>query len=110
MELYRRSRVPHLWLVDPELETVEDYELVSKSYRLLSTHRAGDEFEPQLFPGEKVRVDDLFKTQWKRHPGKPSTAEPKPIPEWIIPPDKQIGLEHMFLLGFHLHSRIGVVQ
>jgi hypothetical protein len=98
-ELYRRCGVPHLWLVDPDYETIEVQQLDGKTYRLMGTYRPGDEFQPILFPGETVNVESLFQTQNKRHGVLHSNKAAKPIPEWIIAPNIQLGLEYFFLLG-----------
>ncbi len=98
-ELYRRAGVRHLWLLDPELESVDIYELTGPDYQLVATHRAGEEFRPTLFPEATVRVDGLFDTQWKRHPEWSAPSEPEPVPEWLLPADKRLGLEYLFLLG-----------
>ncbi len=97
-ELYRRAGVRHLWLLDPDPESVEVYELSGPDYRLVAAHGPGGEFRPGLFPGEAVSVDALFNTQWKRHGGlAPSRTEP--VPEWLVPEGKRLGLEHLFLFG-----------
>jgi len=80
--LYRRAGVPHLWLLDPETETVETYDLCDGDYRLKATHGAGQAFQPALFPGETVSVDRLFDTQWTRHPEWIDREKPvPPVPE-----------------------------
>ena len=98
-ELYRRSGVPHYWLLDPELETIDVYELTRGDYRHRATHRAGDSFRPELFPSETVRVDQLFDTQEKRHGRRLVPETPEPVPEWLVAPDVRLGLEYLFLLG-----------
>jgi Uma2 family endonuclease len=104
-ELYRRHGVPHLWLLDPPAETLVVYELVGRAYRQVGVYRCGDEFRPTLFPDRTVKVDDLFWTQIKRHrlhsPRSESEPrpEPKPIAEWLVPPETRLGLEYLFFLG-----------
>jgi Uma2 family endonuclease len=98
-ELYRRHAVGHLWLLDPEVESVDVYELEHGAYRLAATYHAGEAFEPRLFPGAHVEVAALFDTQEKRWRNRISFREPDPIPDWLVPPDKQLGLEYLFLLG-----------
>jgi hypothetical protein len=102
-ELYRRAGVRYLWLLDPEVELVELYELDGSEYRLRRKAGPGEEFQPPLFPGEAVAVDPLFDTQWKRycrrHPDRCITGPPDPVPEWLVPPERQLGLESLFLLG-----------
>ena len=39
-DVYRRAGVPHLWLLDPEMETVEEYTLAGRAF---SYERAGME-------------------------------------------------------------------
>jgi hypothetical protein len=103
MEVYRRAGVPHLWLVEPALETVEVYELHSQ-YELVARHGAGESFASPLFSGEQICVDTLFDTQSKRWPDdkdqndEPADPDP-PIPEWIIPQATKVGLEYFFHLG-----------
>ncbi len=98
-DLYRRAGVPHLWLLDPELETIEVYELAGTDYRLTTTIGSGEEFRPRLFPDTTVSVDDLFDTQWKRNRDRFSTEEPDPVPEWLVSPETRLGLEYLLLLG-----------
>lgn len=100
MDVYRRAGVEHLWLVEPATETVDVYEL-RRGYELLGRHGAGDGFACSLFPDETIKVDRLFKTQSKskgwRQQGEAEELEP--IPEWIVPPELNLGLEYFFHLG-----------
>lgn len=41
MPLYAREEVPHVWLVDPEAQSLEVFRLDGESYRLVAAH-AGD--------------------------------------------------------------------
>lgn len=105
MELYRRCGVPNLWLLEPEYETVEVYELHAQ-YELVGTYGVGDTFSTPLFPGEQVAVERLFETQSKRRRsdvGERPVKEPTPIPEWLLPPQMKLGLEYFFLLGHPQH-------
>lgn len=97
--VYRRAGVPHLWLLDPELETLEVYELTGGDYRAAATYRSGDEFRPALFPRTTVAVEPLFSTQWKRHGLRFAAEEPKPPSDWRVASEVRLGLEHLFLLG-----------
>ena len=47
LPIYARAAVPHVWLVDPTLQTVEVFRLDGSTYRLIATH-CGD---------EKVRIE-----------------------------------------------------
>ncbi|HUY36306.1 MAG TPA: Uma2 family endonuclease [Pirellulales bacterium] len=100
-EVYRRAGVPHLWLVEPAQEIVEVYELRGH-YELLGRHGLGDSFAAPLFPGEQISVDALFETQAKSK-GWPNAKDdeeaPEPIPDWILPPEMEVGLECFFHLG-----------
>ncbi|HEY7425844.1 MAG TPA: Uma2 family endonuclease, partial [Gemmataceae bacterium] len=98
--LYRRAGVTHLWLLDPETETVETYDLRDGDYRLKATYGAGQEFPSPLFAQETVSVDRLFDTQWKRH-GERFEHQDKveSVPEWLIAPEKRLGLEYILLIG-----------
>jgi hypothetical protein len=99
MELYRRSGVPHLWLVEPALETVEVYQL-HRQYELQGRFGLGESFACALFSGERIVVDELFKTQSKRWQDKQTLEdEPEPIPEWLLAPEFEVGLESFFHLG-----------
>ncbi|HEY7309796.1 MAG TPA: Uma2 family endonuclease [Gemmataceae bacterium] len=98
--LYRRAGVPHLWLLDPETEMVEVCELADGDYRLEATYGAGEEFQPLLFPEETVAVGRLFDTQWKRHPERFGHGEEaEPVSEWLVAPEKRLGLEYLLLIG-----------
>jgi Uma2 family endonuclease len=100
-DLYRRAGVRHLWILDPEVETVELFELDGSAYRLTAAYHSGQAFRPRLFPEEVVKTDDLFNTQWKRNRERfPSPArDPEPVPPWLVPPAQRLGLEYLLLLG-----------
>jgi Uma2 family endonuclease len=42
MRIYGRERVPHLWIVDPILRTVEVYRLEGERWIVATTHGGGD--------------------------------------------------------------------
>jgi Uma2 family endonuclease len=97
--VYRRAGVPHLWLLDPELETIELHALTGGDYRLVATHRPGEKFRPALFPETTVEVGPLFQTQWTRLRERVAFSEPELIPEWLALPQTRLGLEYLFLFG-----------
>jgi hypothetical protein len=99
MEVYRQAGVPHLWLLDPETETVEEYALAARVFNKTGRHGPGDNFQPALFPGEVVAVDSLFDTQEKRHGWRASATETEPAPQWLVPSDQRVGLEVLFFFG-----------
>jgi Uma2 family endonuclease len=98
-ELYRRAGVRHLWILDPELETVQVYELTGSDYDLRGTYCCGDAFRPVLFPSVSVQVNDLFDIQRQGYAQEQSDSAPEPIPEWLVPQEQPVGLEYMLLLG-----------
>jgi Uma2 family endonuclease len=49
LPLYKRERVAHVWLVDPEAKTLEVYKLDGDSYRLLSTHAESEVVHAEPF-------------------------------------------------------------
>lgn len=98
MEIYRRAGVAHLWLLDPLIETLEVYALDRDRYARVSTLRAGESYRSPLFPEVPVVAGDLFDTQSKRHVDL-RDGESEPIPDWLVPREKSLGLEYMLLVG-----------
>jgi Uma2 family endonuclease len=99
MDVYRKVGVPHLWLLEPETETVEQYALAGRDYGMVGRHGPGESFMPALFPGTSVAVDSLFDTQEKRH-GPWEAEEPdEPPGSWLLSPDLRLGLEALFFFG-----------
>jgi hypothetical protein len=101
MEVYRRAGVPHLWLLDPETETVEEYiaSAPGHAFSRIGKYGPGERFRPALFPEQWVEVDALFDTQGKRHGFVRDPAELEGVPEWLISSDTRIGLEVLFFFG-----------
>jgi Uma2 family endonuclease len=99
MEVYRQAGVPHLWLVDPETETVEEYVLAGGAFSRTGRHGPGQSFRPALFPAEPIAVDALFDTQEKRHGHLRDLTDREPVPQWLMPPERRIGLEVLFFFG-----------
>ena len=59
-QLYARSGVRHYWLVDPDAQTIEAFELGGGQYHR-TVHLAGDAtFAPSLFPGLTVSLRSLW--------------------------------------------------
>ena len=98
MELYSRAGVPHLWLLDPEIRTVELYQLTNRTYDLAATYSPGQAFKCDLFDDFEFSVSELFESQWERHPAK-ADEDREPMPAWFMPPDVRVGLEYMLLFG-----------
>ena len=102
-EVYRRAGVPHLWLFDPALETMDAYELQQGQYHRQRSLRPGDTCQSPLFADETFAVADFFETQMKRHPRDASATKPQELPSWLFPQEFTLGLEHFFLLGHPDH-------
>ena len=98
MDLYAEAGVPELWLLDPEIESVEIYKLVGRSYALAGTHMPGGDLRSDLFPGFQFPVREFFETHWGRRQVE-GDEDPKPLPKWFMPTDMRLGLEYLFLFG-----------
>jgi hypothetical protein len=90
--------VPHLWLIEPVTGTVEVYRLDRGEYCLVRTGGAADEFPLPGFDGLTFAGARLFDTQsgrctWSR----PTRADRTPA--WAISRDRDVGLQHLILLG-----------
>ena len=99
LELYRKHGVAHHWLFDPITKTIEVRELIRNEYHLNAILKLNDILRPAIFPAESIEVASLFETQSSRWNERPERGDPEPVPEWLIPPDIELGLEYFFLLG-----------
>jgi Uma2 family endonuclease len=59
-QLYAKYQVPHFWLVDPNQQNLEAYELTGDRYHLLASHRDREAFTPLLFPDLTLQLADLW--------------------------------------------------
>jgi Uma2 family endonuclease len=59
-QLYARYQVPHYWLIDPDQQTLEAYELVINRYDLVASAQDAEVFAPSLFPGLSIQLSDLW--------------------------------------------------
>jgi hypothetical protein len=107
--------VPHYWIVDPELETLEIHSLSGGDYQAGPVYRPGDSFAPPWCPDEMVDVADLFRTQRKQSqddfPGDRALTHVgilkigqvhelrETVPEWLCAADLRLGLEYLLVLG-----------
>ncbi len=99
MDVYRQAGVPHLWLLDPVTQTVNVYALDGRVYNQTGRHGIGEHFRPAPFPEQSVEVDALFDTQAKSKGFRLYPDELEPLPSWLVPSDRRIGLEVLFFFG-----------
>ena len=59
-QLYARYQIPHYWLVDPDQQTLEAYDLAKDHYNLVTSARDAEVFTPSLFPGLSIQLSDLW--------------------------------------------------
>lgn len=60
MEIYRKARIPHCWLVDPEENTLEAFMLKDESYALVIAGGPGDKFTHPDFSGLDLDLTKVF--------------------------------------------------
>ncbi|MFY9976192.1 MAG: Uma2 family endonuclease [Chromatiaceae bacterium] len=60
MPIYARAGVSHLWLVDPDLRTLEVYSLESGRWVLLESHRDDARVAPPPFGAVSINLGDLW--------------------------------------------------
>jgi Uma2 family endonuclease len=60
MRRYAAAGIPHYWLVDLPARTLEPYRLGERGYERVGTYGPGSVFQPELFPGLAIAIDDLF--------------------------------------------------
>ena len=53
-QLYAKHNVPYYWLIDPDQQTLEAYELVVDHYDLVASARDAEVITPSLFPGLSI--------------------------------------------------------
>jgi len=59
-QLYAKHGVLHYWLIDPDLQSVEAYELAGGQYNLAAQAQNAEAFTPSLFPGLSIALADLW--------------------------------------------------
>lgn len=60
MRIYARHGVPHLWLLDAQAQTLEEFVLDGSTYRLTSACGGDETFRPALFPGLEVPLKEVW--------------------------------------------------
>jgi Uma2 family endonuclease len=59
-QLYAKYQVPQYWLMDPDQQTLEAYELVIDRYDLAASARDAEVFAPSLFSGLSIQLSNLW--------------------------------------------------
>jgi Uma2 family endonuclease len=59
-QLYAKHEIPHYWIIDPDQQTVEAYELAGDQYNLVVKAQNAERFNPTLFPGLSIPLADLW--------------------------------------------------
>jgi Uma2 family endonuclease len=59
-QLYAKYGVPHYWLIDPDQQVLEAYELSGDQYNLVTRAQDADRFTPSIFPGLSIQISDLW--------------------------------------------------
>ena len=57
---YERHGVGEYWLVDPAIQSIEQYLLRSSRYELTNTWQLGDAMNSPTFPGLRIEIDVFF--------------------------------------------------
>ena len=60
MRIYARHGVPHLWLIDAQARTLEEFVLDGSTYRLTSTCEDDEVFHPAIFPGLNIPLKEVW--------------------------------------------------
>jgi Uma2 family endonuclease len=58
--VYYANGVPWYWIIDSNSLTVEEYHATPQGYLRMASVAAGEEFQPQLFPGLVINVATLL--------------------------------------------------
>ena len=59
-QLYSKYRVPYYWLIDPDRQLLEAYELSGEQYGLVSKAQHADLFTSSVFPGLAFQIGNLW--------------------------------------------------
>lgn len=60
MRRYAAAGIPHYWTLDYRNRTLEPFRLGEQGYESVGLYGPGTFFEPELFPGLTIAVDDLW--------------------------------------------------
>lgn len=57
---YARAGIPHYWIVDPQIRTIETYRLAEDRYELVAAFGPGETLRTECFPDFELPVDYLW--------------------------------------------------
>jgi Uma2 family endonuclease len=60
MRRYAAAGIPHYWIVDVRARALETYRLRQQGYESIGVYRTGSVFQPELFPGLEIPIDELW--------------------------------------------------
>ena len=61
MKVYAKHGIKHLWLIDPDNQTLEAFELDRrKTYRVINALAGKEDFTPPLFKGLTIRLKEVW--------------------------------------------------
>ena len=60
-DIYARTGVEELWIVDPELKTIEVFRFAESANAPVATYNTKQKFTSPIFPGLTISVADVFK-------------------------------------------------
>jgi Uma2 family endonuclease len=61
MRVYAKFKVPHIWLLNPDNQTLEAFEIDNKTtYRLVAAHQEDEKFRPSLFEGLIIPLKEVW--------------------------------------------------
>ena len=65
-KIYARTGVKELWIVDPELKSIQVYHLTRNAETPAATHDASVVFKSALLPGLKIKTAAIFKSSLRK--------------------------------------------
>lgn len=60
LRIYARHGVPHLWLLDAQAQTLEEFVLDGSTYRLTSVCEGNEVFRPAIFPCLEIPLKEVW--------------------------------------------------
>ena len=60
MDVYRKAKIPHYWIVDPDAKTIEAFALREDHYALLSAACDDEPFQHPDFPDMEIPLGQVF--------------------------------------------------